>query len=293
MPPVFPPGTQVVLLTASDARPAGTVAAIVAADLRTARVRFADGSETTLAAGDLTSLKTFKRGSGEPPPRDELFDHRILQVVIGSRAFGLATDASDIDRRGVFLPPAERHWSLTPVPEQIECDRTQEVYWELAKFARLALAANPNILECLWSPLVERTTPIGEELLAIRRAFLSKRVYQTYSGYVLSQFQKIGRSVRNRGEPNWRHAMHLIRLLESGIALLETGKLALDVGSRRDTLLAIKRGERTLEEVDAERLRLHERFEQAFARTSLPDGPDFARVDRFVIDARRAMAERK
>jgi predicted nucleotidyltransferase len=50
----------------------------------------------------------------------------------------------------------------------------------------MALKANPNVLECLYSPLVEMATPLAQELLAMRSIFLSRLVYQTYNGYVMS-----------------------------------------------------------------------------------------------------------
>ena len=40
----------------------------------------------------------------------------------------LGDDSSDIDYRGVYLPPADLHWSLYGIPEQLECHETQEVY---------------------------------------------------------------------------------------------------------------------------------------------------------------------
>jgi RNA repair pathway DNA polymerase beta family len=43
----------------------------------------------------------------------------IYRCVVGSRAFGLAEAGSDTDRRGIYLPPAARHWSLAGVPELI------------------------------------------------------------------------------------------------------------------------------------------------------------------------------
>ena len=50
------------------------------------------------------------------------------------------------------LPPAEMHWSLYGVPEQLDYNATEEVYWEAQKFVILALKANPNVLECLYHP---------------------------------------------------------------------------------------------------------------------------------------------
>ena len=70
------------------------------------------------------------------------------------------------------------------MPEQLENEATQEVYWELQKFLTLALKANPNVLECLYTPLVEHAGAMAQRLLEQRSIFLSKLVYQTYNGYV-------------------------------------------------------------------------------------------------------------
>ena len=113
-----------------------------------------------------------------------MYQYVIYRCVIGSRAYGLDHDDSDTDLRGIYLPPADLHWSLHGVPEQLE--RGEEAYWEIEKFVTLALKANPNILECLYSPMIELAEPIAQELLAMRSLFLSKLVYQTFNGYLMS-----------------------------------------------------------------------------------------------------------
>ena len=40
-----------------------------------------------------------------------------FRCVVGSRAYGLHGADSDVDRRGIYLPPADLHWSLYGVPE--------------------------------------------------------------------------------------------------------------------------------------------------------------------------------
>src|SRR5438477_73705 len=101
-----------------------------------------------------------------------LYDHVIYRCIVGSRAYGLDDDESDTDRRGIYLPPAELHWSLSGVPEQLENLATDDVYWEIQKFITLALKANPNVLECLYTPLAERPDyqKANELLLAARRS---------------------------------------------------------------------------------------------------------------------------
>jgi len=202
----------------------------------------------------------------------------------------LSGDDSDVDRRGIYLPPAELHWSLYGVPEQIENNDTQEAYWELQKFLVMALKANPNILECLHTPLVEHATPLAEELVAHRKVFLSKLIYQTYNGYVMSQFKKLEQDLRARGEIKWKHAMHLMRLLLSGISALREGELRVRLDEERDALLTIKRGERPWPDVNAWRLRLHKEFDEAFASTQLPERPDYAWANEFLLKARKEMA---
>ena len=209
---------------------------------------------------------------------------------MGSQAYGLETDDSDVDRRGIYLAPAELQWSLFGAPEQFEDTAAQAVYWELQKFLIMALRANPNILECLYSPLIEKTTPLAEELLALRQRFLSQMIFQTFNGYALSQFKKIEQDLRNQGEVRWKHAMHLLRLLITGAAALREKRVPVRVESHRDRLLAIKCGTVPWREVDAWRRELHTDFERALAGTELPERPDYEAANLFLIKARAAKA---
>ena len=298
---IFAGGTQVVTLreligqNGRTLHPRGAVGVVVKSptDLAHAyRIRFPDGVEESLNSGDLTSLAKFKEGeigdSQITAGRSDLFERVIFQCIIGSQAYGLSASGSDIDRRGIYLPPAELHWSLYGVPEQLECEPTQEAYWEIQKFLVLALKANPNVLECLYTPLVEKTTPLADELLAMRSMFLSRLVYQTYNGYVMSQFKKMQADIRNQGQVKWKHVMHLIRLLISGVSVLREGFVPVRVDEHRDQLLAIKRGEVPWEETEKWRLALHTEFNKALEETKLPERPDYEKANDFLIKARRA-----
>ena len=181
----------------------------------------------------------------------DLYQFVIYRCIVGSRAYGLDQDSSDTDRRGIYLPPADLHWSIAHVPEQIENHDTEESYWELEKFIVLALKANPNVLECLYTPLVEMVTPLAQELLDLRAIFLSRLVYQTYNGYVISQFRRLEQDLRTVGAIKWKHAMHLIRLLLSGVTVLREGLVPVRVEEHRERLLAVRRGEVPWEEVNA------------------------------------------
>ncbi|MGW6157962.1 nucleotidyltransferase domain-containing protein [Streptomyces sp. NPDC055144] len=221
---------------------------------------------------------------------DLVRDHTIYTCVMGSRAFGLATDGSDTDRRGVFVAPTALFWRFEKPPTHADGPADEQFSWELERFCELALRANPNILECLHSPLVEHVTDTGRELLALREAFLSRQVHATFTGYALSQRKKLDADVRQYGAPRWKHAMHLLRLLTSCRDLLRTGRLTLDVGEDREALLSVKRGEVSWDDVVARMQRLGGEAEEAAARTPLPAEPDRARVADFLFGVRRASA---
>ena len=283
---VIPAGTKVI--NRRDGR-VGIVAHAPKAPEHTYRVRFPDGVEGSFHRTDLTIFRQEQAAIPDGTDNAELRRFVQYRCVVGSQAYGLAHAGSDVDRRGFYLPPADLQWSLAGVPEQLESEN-EEVYWELEKLLRLALKANPNALECLYSPLVEYATPPADELLAIRHIFLSRYIHRTYNAYVLSQFKKLEQDLRNQGHFRWKHVMHLIRLLLSGVTVLREGYVPLRVDRYRDRLLAIRRGEMSWAEVEQWRLALHRELDEALSATSLPEYPDYGRANDFLIRARRLAA---
>jgi hypothetical protein len=88
-----------------------------------------------------------------------------------------------------------------------------------------------------------------------------------------------------------KHAMHLIRLLYWGIEALRSGQIRIDVAEHRDELLAIKSGALSFEEARDRALELDRHFQEAYRQTTLPEQPDYRRVDEFLIWARRRMVD--
>ncbi|MYV53364.1 nucleotidyltransferase domain-containing protein [Streptomyces sp. SID3212] len=219
-------------------------------------------------------------------------DHTVYSCVMGSRAFGLATEGSDTDVRGVFLAPTALFWGFGKPPTHVEGPADEQFSWELERFCALALRANPNVLECLHSPLVERLDDTGRELLSLRGAFLSRQAHTTFVRYALGQRRKLEADVRQHGAPRWKHAMHLLRLLALCGDLLRTGRLVIDVGADREPLLAVKRGEVPWPEVERRMNRLAAEADDAAAHSPLPPEPDHARIEDFLIRTRHASALR-
>ena len=284
---IVPRGTRIVT-------PAGAVGVVIHSPVDAThayRIRFLDDTETSLKRSEFRLWRAVRNAAIEEPDDVDWTQFIIFRCVVGSRAYGLDTNDSDTDRRGFYLPPADLQWSLAGVPEQLENDEQQEVYWELGKFIKLALKANPGILDCLYSPLIEHTTELAGELLSMRDVFLSKLVYQTYNGYVLSHFKRMEQDVRTTGAIKWKHPMHLIRMLLAGITILREHVVPVYVNEHRDRLMMIRRGVMSWDEIDEWRMELHREFDDAFMKTSLPERPDFDRANAFLIRARRAMVQ--
>ena len=298
---LLPVGTRVVLSIEKQCRsshvmkPRGSTGEIVKAPndpLHSYIVRFNDGSEVTTKRKDFEIYTQVKKGrieesEGSSSNLARYEDHIVYECLVGSRAYGLHTEESDEDIRGVYLPPATMHWSLFGVPEQLEDHQNDRVFWEVGKFCKLALKSNPNILEILFTDKIIKVDPAFQTILDNRDAFLSKLAYNTYCGYAMAQLKKLKQDLRNRGEIRWKHAMHLIRLLLSGIHLFRHHDVLVDVGCYRDDLLSIRNAEMDFSKIDEWRLGLEEMFEKELSRTSLPDQPDYERVNGILVEMRK------
>lgn len=113
----------------------------------------------------------------------------VLEVITGSKAYGLDTAKSDTDIRGVFVLPKDMYYGLEYV-EQVNNETNDIVYYELKRFMELLARNNPNILEMLNTPehCVLQKHPIMEEIKP--EMFLSKLCQQTFANYAYTQIKK-------------------------------------------------------------------------------------------------------
>ncbi len=233
------------------------------------------------------------RMEGALPLADEL--SVMFSAVVGSRAQDLADEDSDFDRRGFYLSGPGVHFSLVGAPAQLVHDQDQLCLWEVEKFLKLALKANPTVLETLYSPCVELCAPkVCTDLDRLRRsgAFLSRRAHQTFVGYANSQFEKMSRAREHGGVFKWKHAMHLIRILRIGVSLIRSGELDVVVPTKeREELLAIKRGDCDWNDVIQLRSELVQVIDAAVDQSPLPAEPNIAAVSKFLFNLRVAAVQ--
>ncbi len=217
----------------------------------------------------------------------------LLSGIVGSTAYGLAREGSDVDRLGIFAAPTvevagldwhhDRETHVTTKP-----DSTMH---EVGKWVRLALKGNPTITELTWLPpdLLDHVDPVfGARLIGMRTAFLSDRgVRSAYGGYARQQAHRL----QGRGDGSFssdtrkrttKHARHLLRLLRQGRELLTTGQLTVRVEDPADYFAF---DDMTPEQMIA----VYEREDALFgeARSVLPDEPDRDAAREFLNDVRR------
>lgn len=117
----------------------------------------------------------------------------ILLTKHGSHAYGLNTPSSDLDIKGVAVPPREYFHGYLNRFEQAEGKNPDLVIFDIRKFFALAVDNNPGLIELLFTDPSDRlqVMPAGELLLEHRQAFISTKAKHTFSGYAISQMRRI------------------------------------------------------------------------------------------------------
>lgn len=141
--------------------------------------------------------------------------HIILLGLAGSYSYGTNNENSDIDVRGVTLNRKSDLIGMTSY-DQYTDESTDTVIYTFNKIIRLLLECNPNTCELLG--LNEEhylyLSPIGRELLANRRLFLSKRAIQSFGGYADQQLRRLQNALardRMASEERERHIYNSVK----------------------------------------------------------------------------------
>lgn len=213
----------------------------------------------------------------------------ILEGITGSKAYGLDTETSDTDIKGIYVAPTQDILGLYNVKETIDNTDPDWTYHEVGKFIQLAMKGNPTVSELLWLDGYLELTKFGKVLIDNRHLFLStKAIRNAYGGYAMSQARKLnarggtyGSGRSNRYE---KHTRHCFRLLFQGKELLETGKLTVRVSpDMREQLFAIGKMEPN---------EIIDQFEKEFTqfdkiKSVLPDEPDKEGINKLLLKIRK------
>lgn len=250
------------------------------------------------------SLRKVLGSGAKLHPPGWLPNNLCYETVMGSVAYGVSSDESDVDVYGICLPPKEAVFPHlageipgfgTPQPrfEQWQEHHVMalEREWDfqvfgIVKFFQLAMENNPNVIDSLFTPrrCVLSSTAVGEYIREHRRDFLHKGAWHKFKGYAYSQLNKIRTKSPSgkRAELVATHgydvkfAYHVVRLLLEVEQILVDRDI--DLERDREQLKAIRRGEWTLPQLEAWAQDKERQLETVYHASAVPYAPDEAQI---------------
>lgn len=237
-------------------------------------------------------------------------DNLCYETMMGSEAYGVASNNSDMDVYGAVFPPKElvfphlageipgfgnqierfNQWQK-PHIEAFEKQWDFSIY-SIVRFFQLAMENNPNMLDALFTPsrCVLSTTHAWQNVRDNRKIFLHKGSWHKLKGYAYSQLAKIKtkNAVGKRLELiekfgyDVKFAYHVVRLLDEAEQILITHDL--DIERNREQLKAIRAGEWTLEQVENWFSSKERELETAYTNSTLRHSADEPAIRKLLID---------
>jgi len=238
------------------------------------------------------------------------------EVVMGSVAYGVSSDSSDFDIYGFAIAPKDDVFPHLrgEVPGFDLCKPRFEHYQEhhiidasalggrgreydvcvyaIAKYFRLLMENNPNIIDSLFVPenCVLHCTPIGAMIRQRRQLFLHKGCWPKFKGYAYNQIKKthtkapLGKrkELVDKFGYDVKFAYHVVRLLNEVEQILIEQDL--DLLRSREQLKAIRRGDWSLEQVEAFFNDKEKRLEQLYLQSELPATADTDGIRQLLLD---------
>lgn len=232
------------------------------------------------------------------------------EVIMGSLAYGVSGETSDMDVYSVCTPSKEEVFphltgmvpGFAPQPKPFTSWQRHHIKssdlreydvtsYSIVEFFRLAAENNPNIIDSLFVPqrCVSYMSDVGKVMRDNRKLFLHKGAYQKFKGYAYSQMKKIRERnpVGKRAELvekfgfDVKFAYHVVRLAQEAEQILSRGDL--DIEENREELKAIRRGEWSLEQLDEWFAKRTGMLDELFLKSDLRQEPDWLALNRILL----------
>jgi predicted nucleotidyltransferase len=246
------------------------------------------------------SLRKVIAAGGKIHPPSWLPDNLCYETMMGSVAYGVSSETSDMDVYGIAMPPKEVVFphlagEIFGFGTQIKRFETWQEHhvdaldkqWDfqilgIVKFFQLAMENNPNIIDSIFTPrrCVLSSTAIGEYIREHRTDFLHKGSWHKFKGYAYSQLNKIktksptGKRAELVAQYGYdcKFAYHVVRLLLEVEQILVARDI--DLERDREQLKAIRRGEWTLEQLETWAQDKEKQLEVLYHSSAVPYAPD-------------------
>jgi len=238
------------------------------------------------------------------------------ETMMGSIAYGLDSDNSDLDIYGFAIPPKnmvfphldgeiygfgtqkkrfEQFQAHHVFDQDAKGGKGQEIdisVYNIVKYFHLCMENNPNMLDSLFSSTnsVLFITKIGTMVRDNRKIFLHKGSWHKFKGYSYSQLHKIDnkKPVGKRKELvekygfDIKFAYHVVRLLNECEMILTEGDL--DITRNREQLKSIRRGEWSEKDIRDYFQQKELAMEKLYQESKLPHSPDENAIKQLLIN---------
>lgn len=235
----------------------------------------------------------------------------IYEVIMGSMAYGVSKDNSDMDLYAIAIPPKKEVFphldgyidDFGAKPKKFEVFQKHRIIdgkqnfdisiYSIIKYFNLVLDNNPNMIDSLFVPrsYITYSNQIGEILRANKELFLHKGCYKKFIGYAISQFRKIknktGAINEKRKETiercgyDTKYAYHLVRLLLECEEILMHGTLTLDANI--EILSSIRNGDWTLDRVEKWFIQKDLGLSSLYVNSKLREVPEFNKIKEILM----------
>lgn len=215
-------------------------------------------------------------------------DMNLLYLCFsGSIAYGRDDEKSDIDLRGIYLPPI-RDLLLQKRSRPYESENSDLVLQPLDAFFKLAAAGNPNILEWLFVKedhiLVD--TMVSRLLRDNRKLFLNQKMLKSYLGFAKGSWNNLQKGLKTADINDKsavrkirKHASHIERLLKQLLEALISGSFSVWNPEKNDPI-EIQEGRLVLKTTYVKQLdELKQKIDLASEKTELPENADWKKLN--------------
>lgn len=234
------------------------------------------------------------------------------ETMMGSEAYGVSSDSSDIDIYGFCIPYKDIIFphlkgeilgfgKSTEIFNQfqqhhiINPDNGKEYdlsIYNIVKYFQLCMENNPNIIDSLFTSVrcVLHSTKIANHVRENRKLFLHKGSWHKFRGYSFSQLHKA--AIKNpEGKRRelvdglgWdtKFGYHVIRLVLEVEQILTEGDL--DLERHRELLKDVRRGNWSFERVKDWFSSKEKQLDEVYHKSELPYKPDEVKIKALLLE---------
>jgi predicted nucleotidyltransferase len=232
------------------------------------------------------------------------------ETIMGSSAYGVSNNDSDLDVYGFTIPPKGIVFPHTQgyikgfgkqppnfkVWQQHHLKDNGKEYdfavYNIVDYFSLCMDNNPNMIDSLFTrdQSVSHSTKIGKMVKDNRHLFLHKGAWHRFKGYSYSQMKKISNrnATGKRAELieqfgyDVKFAYHCVRLLNECEQILMTGDI--DLMQNNDQLKEIRAGGWSFNQLQEYFDQKERNLEELYVKSDLQKYPDEDRIKALLID---------